>query len=96
MGSVMAKMSRVHAHSFVAKATTAYRFSSFFKNAKTAQQVAEQAAGLGYDFTADELKTELAKLPDDQFTAVTDGSKTAFGGNGKCGASLYHMVETHP
>ena len=96
MGSVIAKMSRVHAHSFVAKATTAYMFSSFFKNTKTAQQVAEQATDLGYDFTADELKTELAKLSNDEFTAVTDGSKSTFGGNGKCDASLYHMVETHP
>ena len=91
----MAKMSRVHAHSFVAKATTAYMFSSLFKNAKTAQQVAEQAASLGYDFTADELKTELAKLSDDEFTAITDGSKSTFGGNGKCGSKLYQLAETH-
>lgn len=70
-------------------------FASFFKNAKTVQQVVEQATALGYDFTADELKRELAKLSCAEFTTLMDASGKSFGRNGKCDAKLYQIVETH-
>lgn len=63
-------MSRVHARSFVTKVKGEAEFLAYFKGAKTAQEVVEKAADIGYDFTETEFRAALDKMADNERSAV--------------------------
>ncbi|HWR28279.1 MAG TPA: Nif11 family protein [Negativicutes bacterium] len=63
-------MSRVHARSFITKIKCEAEFLSYFRDAKTAQDVVEKAADIGYDFTETEFRAALDKLEDNEKSAV--------------------------